>query len=207
LADGDDITCLLAMARAGDASAVGRVFAAVYDDLRKMARRQLSVGRGQATLNATALVHEVYLKVVHRASISPEDRRHFYATAARAMRQVAIDYARACAAAKRGGAEAAVTLNDDASLPDPSQLDPAGRAHEILVLDAGIQRLWRTNAQMGQVVELRFFGGFSVEESADVLGISPRTVKRLWRTARAILQNELDGGKAVGPGSEGRSVE
>jgi len=186
-----DITRLLAIARAGDPGAVEEVFSLVYEDLRRLAHRQLSRLPSHPTLNTTALVHEAYLKLVHRSSISPEGRRHFFATAAKAMRQIAVDYARGWSAAKRGGGRQATALTTEDQIPDPSTLDLQERAQEILAVNQAMETLTRLNPRMAQVTELRFFGGFSVEETAEVMEISPRTVKRLWQIARAVLHQEL----------------
>jgi RNA polymerase sigma factor (TIGR02999 family) len=181
-----DITQLLTAARAGDREALNRVFAHVYDEIRAIARRQLHrVGRPD-TLNTTAIVHEAYLKLVGSAGVSFENRSHFLRTAATAMRQVLVDHARTRARKKRGGGVRPFLLDDiDAPIEQ--------RAAEILELDEALHRLSAMSERLGRVIELRFFGGLSVEEAAEVLGVTDRTVKRDWRAARAFLYNELAG--------------
>jgi RNA polymerase sigma factor (TIGR02999 family) len=181
-----EITLLLAAVSAGDASASERLFGLVYDDLRRVARRQLR-SRARPTLTTTALVHETYLKLSARGRWSARDRRHFFALAARAMRQIVVDYARERTRVKRGGRSVRVTLEPfHAVSPD----DPA---EEILAVDQALSRLQEADPDLARLVELRFFGGLSVEEIAQALEVSDRTVKRHWRAARAFLYQELGG--------------
>lgn len=180
-----EFTRLLALARDGDADAVDRLYAMVYPRLRGMARRQLA-GRGR-TLNPTALVHEAYIKLAGAAHGELSDRRHFMAVAARVMRQIIVDDARARQAGKRGSGAAPVTLEEGGL----AALGTATRAAAVLDLDAALERLARVDERLVRVVELRFFGGLSVEEAAEVLGVSVPTVKRDTRVARAFLQREL----------------
>jgi RNA polymerase sigma factor (TIGR02999 family) len=192
--DSGNITRLLAAARAGDREALNLVFTQVYDEIRVIARRQLyRVGRPD-TLNTTAVVHEAYLKVMS-AGASWENRSHFLRMAATAMRQVLVDHARTRARKKRGGGVRPFLLDDiDAPVED--------RAAELLELDEALHRLSGLSERLGRVIELRFFGGLSVEEVAQVLGVTDRTVKRDWRAARAFLYNELardDGPTPRGP--------
>ncbi len=179
-----DITQLLAAYRNGDRSALDRLFPVVYDDLRRRAHGQLARRRPGETLSTTALVHEAYLKLSGSAGQTYEDRVHFFAVASRAMRQILVDYARRTAAAKRGGAVAPVSL-------DPEQLGDPGRADELVALDEALGRLEALDERLARMVEMRFFGGLSVEETAEALGVSPRTVKRDWRKARAVLYDDL----------------
>jgi RNA polymerase sigma-70 factor (ECF subfamily) len=185
---GDTITDLLVSWRNGDRAAVHQLIPLVYEELRALAHRQLG-GHGPQMLQTTALVHEVYLRLAGRSQLRVEDRRHFFAIAARAMRQLVVDHARRQAAGKRGGSQRMVPL-------DGAEIPVAGRAAEIVAIDAALDRLAAHDARLSQVVELRFFGGLSVEETADVLGSSPRTVKRDWRKARAFLYRELTEGGA-----------
>jgi RNA polymerase sigma factor (TIGR02999 family) len=187
------ITELLAAVRTGDREAADRLFEAVYEDLRHVAHRQLSPRRGSGTLNTTALVHEAYLKLVDRSRISPQDRKHFFATAARAMRQIVVDYARTSLAAKRGGGWRRLGSEHLESALEEGGFQVQDAASEILGVDRALTRLKELDERLGQVVEMRFFGGLSVEQVAEVLGVSPRTVKRDWRTARAFLFRELEG--------------
>jgi RNA polymerase sigma factor (TIGR02999 family) len=177
-----DITQLLAAARLGDRAAVDRLFELVYDELRQIARRQL--GRGGETLRTTALVHEAYLKMAQGQGATPQDRTHFFATAARAMRQILVDHARRRQAQKRGAGVRPAFLDEE-------RIGFGARQEEILAVDAALSRLELLDARLGRLVELRFYAGLSVEEAAATLEISPRTIKRDWRKARAFLYREL----------------
>jgi RNA polymerase sigma factor (TIGR02999 family) len=181
-----DITQLLAAARGGERGAMDRVFTIVYRELRALARRQLRRGPPGATLRTTALVHEAYLKLARRADVAPQDRVHFFATAARAMRQVLVDYVRERQAQKRGGGAAALVL-------DEGLVGSDGDAHDVLALDVALHKLATLDERLAQLVELRFFVGLSEEEAAEVLALSVRTVRRDWRRARAFLHVELAG--------------
>jgi RNA polymerase sigma factor (TIGR02999 family) len=178
----DDITRLLISLREGRREALNDLFPLVYEELRAIARRRIPAG--EQTLGTTALVHEAYLKLFDHTRLTLNDRKHFYALAARAMRQILIDHARRRGAAKRGGNLRRLDLDDATIAVDD-------RAAELLALDDALQRLSKLDERMGQVVELRFFGGLSVDETADVLGVDSRTVKRDWRKARAVLYQEL----------------
>jgi len=185
-----EVTRLLAAHRAGDRDAVNRLFSVIYTELHDAAHRQLGRGRPGDTLGTTALVNECYLKLVASAQRSFEDRRHFLAVAAKAMRQIVVDYARRSTALKRGGGVAAASL-------DPGQVAQPDRGEEIVALDEAVNRLAEIDERLARLVECRFFGGLSVEETAEVLEISPRTVKRDWRKARALL---FDAMRDQGPG-------
>jgi RNA polymerase sigma factor (TIGR02999 family) len=175
--DSGEVTRLLRSARAGEPGAIERLVPLVYDDLRRLAQRQLGHEYGERTLNATALVHESYLKL-GAAALSATDRSHFLAIAARAMRQVLVDHARDRKAAKRGGGLwERTTLTDGASVKD---FDPDG----VLALDEALAAL---EPRQRQVVECRFFGGMEEQEIAAALGVSERTVHRDWMKARAWL--------------------
>lgn len=182
----EDVTELLAAARAGDSSAAERLFAAVYADLKRIARRQLG-GAGE-TLSPTALVHEAYLRLARPGALGQHDRTHFFAVAARAMRQILVDHARRKAADKRGGGIAAGEL-------DEGRIAAGGEtaAEDLLALDAALARLAAADERLARVVELRFFGGLELAEIADVVGVSERTLKRDWRRARAFLYREITG--------------
>lgn len=181
-----DITGLLAAARAGDRAALDRVFPLVYRDLRQAAHRELGRFRQGETLDTTALVHEAYLRLVDARRADYADRRHFLAVAATAMRQIIVDYARQHRAAKRGGGERAVAL-DDLALAAPTATD------DIVALDEALTVLGREHERLARVVEMRFFVGLSNDEAADALGVSPRTLKRDWQKARALLHHLLHG--------------
>jgi RNA polymerase sigma factor (TIGR02999 family) len=182
----NEVTRLLEAARNGDSRAIDELYPLVYQDLRGVAHRALLGGRPGDTLNTTALVHEAYLKLHGASRFEPVDRRHFFAVAARAMRQIIVDHARSRGAQKRGGAYQRVDL-DAATIA----ADDSGSA--VLALEEALAKLATLDARLARVVELRFFGGLSVEETADVLGIDPRTVKRDWRKARAVLYLTLEG--------------
>jgi RNA polymerase sigma factor (TIGR02999 family) len=180
----DDITGLLAAFREGDREALDRLLPLVYGELRERAHRQLSARRPGDTLSTTALVHEAYLKLAGNTHQSYQDRIHFFAVASRAMRQIILDYARRQSAAKRGSGRGPVTL-------DPEVTPEAVRAEELVELEEALTRLEHLDERLGRVVELRFFGGLSVEEVGEVMGVSARTIKRDWRKARAFLYHAI----------------
>jgi RNA polymerase sigma factor (TIGR02999 family) len=178
------ITELLRAVEVGDKAARDRLFALVYGELRGVARGQLRRLPGKDTLSTTALVNETYLKLAGERAWSARDRSHFFALAARAMRQILVDHARRRSRQKRGGGEVPVSLAE-ALVPAPD------RAEELLALDAALARLEGVDAELARIVEWRFFGGLSVEEVAALLEVSDRTVKRHWRAARAFLYQQL----------------
>ncbi len=179
-----EITQLLRAIEGGDRAASDRLFERVYGELRKIARRQLRAVPQAETLSTTALVHEAYLKLSGSARWSTRDRFHFFALTAQAMRQVLIDHARKRTRQKRGGRAIALTLEE-------VELPVAERAAELVALDAALEKLAGTDPELARLVEWRFFGGLSVEEIAELLAVSDRTVKRHWRLARAFLFQEL----------------
>lgn len=186
----DQITGLLAGLRAGEPGAFDRLLPLVYQDLRRRAHAQLGRRRPGDTLSTTALVHEAFLKLAASRTHDFNDRIHFFAVASRAMRQILVDYARAGAAAKRGGGQRAISLDVD-------RVADVDRAEELVALDEALAGLERLDPRLARIVELRFFGGLSVEETGELLELSPRTVKRDWRKARALLfdlvQEQNDG--------------
>jgi RNA polymerase sigma factor (TIGR02999 family) len=185
--DTDAITELLALWQRGNSDAARTLVPLVYQQLRAIARRQLG-GAPSQTLNTTALVHEAYLKLGHRSRFSPENRHHFFAVAAKAMRQLIVDHARRRAAEKRGGQAEIVTVDDtDVAVP--------ATAEQIIDLNAALDRLSEIDDRLARLVELRFFAGLSVEETAAAMDCSPRTIKRDWRKARAFLYGELTDGE------------
>lgn len=184
------VTQLLAELSAGNQQALDQLLPLIYDELRQMAARYLGRERRGHTLQATALVHEAYFRLVDQRAVQWRDRSHFFAIAAQAMRRILVDHARARQASKRGAGFARVTIDDGAVLGDDSALPP----EELLAIDEALTELAALDPQQGRIVELRFFGGFTVEETAEVLGISPATVKREWATARAWLHRRLVGG-------------
>jgi RNA polymerase sigma factor (TIGR02999 family) len=177
------VTRLLAAWRGGDSNAIDRLIPLVYEDLRAMARRQLRA-RADQTLQPTVLVHEAYLKLAKHSRLHVQDRQHFFAVAARAMRQLVVDHARRQTADKRGGGAHTLDI-DDVAVP------VAERSAELVALDRALDRLERFDEPLSRLVELRYFAGLSVNETAEVLGRSARTVKRDWRKARAILLADL----------------
>lgn len=182
--DANDITQLLDAAVAGDAIAKDEAFQVLYPHLRAIAHARRRDWRGQYTLNTTALIHEAFLKVAGHGGIKFENRSHFYATTARAMRQVLINYAEKSVADKRGGGVAPVTLHEDhASTPDAME--------ELLALDSAMRKLEATSPRAARVVDCMFFVGLNIAETAEALGISEATVKRDWATARAWLYREM----------------
>jgi RNA polymerase sigma factor (TIGR02999 family) len=179
----DLVTNLLAAARDGDASAVDRVYALAYEELRRLAR-SVRRNRANSSLTTTALVHEAYLKLVPSRTLPWQDRHHFFGVVARAMRQVLVDAAERRAALKRGGGAPMVSLSE-ALLGAPIQ------PPELLDLNAALRRLETVDPRLVRTVELRYFAGFSVEDTAQTLGVSTATVKRDWRLARAWLAQAL----------------
>lgn len=182
-----EITDLLAALRGGDRSAMDRLMPVVYDELRRRARQQLARSGRDVALSTTSLVHEAYLRLAHSAHASWEDRNHFFGVAVKAMRSVVIDHARRHAARKRGGAARRIEL-------DEGLLRVEEDASEILAVHQALEKLTAVDARLGDLVEMRFFGGLSVEETADVLGVSDRTVKRDWTKARTLLYQMLQDG-------------
>lgn len=179
-----EITDLLHHLGAGDRSVVDRLFAALYKELHGLAEQKFHREPPGSTLQPTALVHEVYMKLVDQKNVDWQGRAHFLAVAAQAMRRILIDHARQRHAAKRGGGEKRITLDE--------QLVPGIEPNENLVmLDDTLTRLSHIDARQAQMVELRFFGGLSVAETAEVLGIPKRTAEREWTMVRAWLRREL----------------
>lgn len=181
---GGRVTRLLAAWREGDASAPQELFGLLYGELRRLAQAQLGRRSGGSTLSATTLVHEAYLKLAHRPRLAVVDRRHFYAVAAKAMRQILLDHARRHGALKRGGGAVRVTL-DEAMI----RLDTA--AADVVALEGALATLEAVDPELARLVELRFFGGLSIEETAEALEVSPRTAKRDWQKARLFLFHRL----------------
>lgn len=179
-----DVTELLALAREGDQAALERVFPLVYDELRRVAGYQLRGERAGHTLQPTALVNEAYMKLVRSPGVDWRDRAHFVAIAARAMRQVLVDHARRRDAAKRGGDMRQTTLSGV-----PLGVDM--NSEELLALDEALDRLDALEPRLRQVVEYKFFGGLTDKETAELLGVTPRTAQRDWVKARAWLYREL----------------
>lgn len=185
--DPESVTRLLLELREGDSRAMAKLMPLVYAELRRLAGHYMRQERNTHTLQPTALVHEVYLRLVSQADRNWQNRAHFFAVSAQAMRAVLVDHARANLAQKRGGGEARVPLTDalEIKLPEPQQL---------LALDQALNRLEQVDARAARVVELRWFTGLGVKEAAQVMGISEKTLQRDWNFAKAWLQSEIEGG-------------
>jgi RNA polymerase sigma-70 factor, ECF subfamily len=182
-----EVTQLLHHLGVGGQPATDRLFAAVYQELRNLAEQFFRREQPGQTLQATALVHEAYFKLVDQRCVDWQGRAHFLGVAAQAMRRILLDHARQRGAAKRGGGWKRVTLND--------RLIPGLESDDkLLALDEALGRLSQLDPRQAQIVELRFFGGLSVEEAAQVLGMSKRSVEREWTMVRAWLRRELDKG-------------
>ena len=179
-----EVTALLLELRDGDQTVVNALFPLVYEELREIAHRQLGRERPGHTLSTTALVHEAYERLVDHRHTEWQDRAHFCAVAARAMRRILVDYARRRHAQKRGGKQQPLPL-------DEARVAVEEQAALIVSLDQALNRLSSMSERLGQVVELRFFGGLTEDEAAEVLGISARTVRRDWVKAKAWLFKEL----------------
>ncbi|GMU82659.1 MAG: sigma-70 family RNA polymerase sigma factor [Phycisphaerales bacterium] len=179
-------TRLLADLGRGDRAAAGQLLPLVYEQLRALASSYFRGQRADHTLQPTALVHEAYMKLVNQTSAQWNDRAHFFAVAARAMRQVLVNHALAANADKRGGGRTRILLADDLAPTPESEFDP-------IALDDALTRLGKMDERKAKVVELRFFSGLAVDEVAHVLGVSKSTVEADWRLARAWLSKELRG--------------
>ena len=182
--DVGDVTRMLVTWGEGDRTADSRLIAVVYQDLRRVARKRLRAERPDHSLAPTALVHEAYLRLVDMRRVRWQNRAQFFAIAARLMRQILVDHARAHVAAKRGGPGWRVPLADDHGATVPRDVD-------LLDLDAALGKLATIDSRLSELVVLRFFGGMTVEEAAESLSLSPATVKRDWSRARAWLFRDL----------------
>jgi len=182
-----NLTQLLVQWRNGDRAALDEMTPVVYEELRRLARHFLAAERSDHTLQPTALVHEAYLRLVDQHAVDWRNRAHFLAMAATMMRRILINYAEAHKAAKREGSVQMVTLDEAFGMHTDPRID-------LLHLNTTLDRLSELDAQQARVVELRYFGGLSVDETAEVLGVSPATVKREWSTARLWLMQQMEGG-------------
>jgi RNA polymerase sigma-70 factor, ECF subfamily len=184
-----DVTQLLESAGAGEPLAMDQLFSVVYDELQRIAHRQLRLERSGHTLETSGLVHEAYLKLVGLDRMEWRGRSHFFAAAAGAMRRILIDHAQSRRALKRGGGHPRVSLDEGGiaarDLLDDRSLD------ELLALDQALERLRALDERQARVVECRFFSGMTIDEVAEALDVSPMTVKRDWAAARAWLNREL----------------
>ncbi len=184
-----DVTRVLNTWRAGDPAAVAQLMPLVYEELRRLARNYLRRERPDHTLQATALVHEAYLRLIDADAVSWQNRAHFYGIAAKLMRRILVDHARARNASKRGGLVEKISLDEARDLP------PAA-ANDLVALDGALQDLTKSYPRKGQVVELKFFGGLEAKEIAEVLQVSEKTVLRDWQFAKLWLCRELSGAAA-----------
>jgi RNA polymerase sigma factor (TIGR02999 family) len=180
-----EVTQLLIDWRKGDAAALDKLMPLVYDELRRIAHRYMRRERADHTLQTTALVNEAYVRLVGQDEMEFQDRAHFFAVAAQIMRHLLVDYARNRRYAKRGGGAEQVTLDETAIVC-------RGRNDQLLALDEALARLASIDERKSRLVELRYFGGMSTEETAEVLGVSVRTVKREWQKAKAWLYREVN---------------
>jgi RNA polymerase sigma factor (TIGR02999 family) len=179
-----DITLLLTELQAGNRAAESKLVPLVYDELRRLARRYMRGERAEHTLQPTALVHEAYLRLIGQRDVEWQNRAHFFGVAAQLMRRILVDHARARKAEKRGGSAPKVSL-------DETLVFTEAKGADLLALDEALTRLTERDPRQGRIVELRFFGGLTEDEAAEVLGVSTRTVKRDWNVARAWLYKEL----------------
>jgi len=179
-----DVTLLLKQVAGGNPEAAAKLIPLVYQELHRVAAHRLRHERLDHTLQPTALVHEVYLKLVAKRESSWQSRAHFFAVASQLMRRILVDHARGRLRVKRGGKQVKLPL-------DKVFIISKGRCDELLELDEALQRLEKLDLRQSRVVELRFFGGLSVEEAAKVLGVSSKTVNRDWSMAKAWLYGEL----------------
>jgi len=193
--DNKDVTQILVRHQKGDGKALGELFPIVYDELRRIAAGYMKRESDGHTLQATALVNEAYFRLVDQRAVQWQNRAHFFGVAAQIMRRILCDHARARRADKRGSGAAKLSLED---LSDMGKDEGIAQDPDLVELDDALKRLHDINPRQAQVVEMRFFGGLSVEEAAEALGASPATVKRDWTFAKAWLLKELTRGGEPG---------
>jgi len=184
MASPHDVTALLDDWSRGNRGALGQILPLVYAELRRIAARQLARERVGHTLQPTALVHEAYLRLVDQRRVDWQNRAHFFGVAAQIMRRILVDHARRHAAGKRGDGAQRISIDDARDIPAATEIP-------IVTLDHALHRLEKVDADLARIVELRAFGGLTIDEAAHVLNVSPSTVKREWRIARAWLNREL----------------
>ncbi|HZO84150.1 MAG TPA: sigma-70 family RNA polymerase sigma factor [Verrucomicrobiae bacterium] len=180
----EEVTQLLVAWSKGNKGALDQLMPVVYRELHRLARRRLDRENDGHTLQTTALVHEAYLRLVGQKKAQWQNRAHFFAIAAQMMRRILVDYARSRDSAKRGAGAPQVSF-------DEMLAAPTGRAADVVALDQALTTLAQFDERKSRMVELRFFGGLSIEETAEVLGVSPGTVRRDWTLAKAWLQSEI----------------
>jgi RNA polymerase sigma factor (TIGR02999 family) len=183
-----DVTQLLRAWSQGDQSVLDELYQAVYDELHRLAHRYMRRENAGHTLQTTALVNEAYLRLAEAKDLNWQDRAHFFAVSANVMRRILIDEARARRAERRGGGDLVIAIDEALDAEKPEDLD-------LIALDLALQGLAKVNERQSKVVELRYFGGLSVDNTATVLGVSPDTVMRDWRFAKAWLKREMVRGK------------
>lgn len=179
-----DVTLLLHSLNRGDSAAEGKLIPVIYDELRRLAAHYMRQERPDHTLQATALVHEAFLRLTRQKDVNWQGKAHFFAVAAKLMRQILIDHARGRLREKRGSGGQKLPLDEGLLLTE-------ARSAELVAVDAALDRLAKLDSRQARIVELRFFGGLSVEETAKVVGVSPKTVKRDWSVAKAWLYEDL----------------
>ena len=179
-----DVTHLLIQWSKGDAAALDALMPLVYEELRRLAQHYLGREKPGHTLSSTALVHEAYLRLITQKEVTWQNRAHFFGVASRMMRRILVDHARRHAYAKRGGGAVTLSLDEAMAAGKPRELD-------LVALDDALDTLAKLDERQSRMVELRFFGGLSIEETSEVLGVSAPTVKREWATARAWLYREI----------------
>jgi RNA polymerase sigma factor (TIGR02999 family) len=187
----DEVARLLEALQRGDSAALGALFPLVYEELRALAHRQRRRWHGDQTLNTTALVHEAYLKLVDQSRAGWESRAHFFATAAKAMRHILINYARDRRAQKRGGDRPTLSLEELGQQLEAEIVLSDDHVDLLVALDGALEQLERVNERQSRIVECRFFGGMTAEETAAALGISTATVSRGWALAQVRLYEHL----------------
>jgi RNA polymerase sigma factor (TIGR02999 family) len=180
-----EVTQLLIEWSNGDKAALDRLMPLIYDELRRLAHRYMSRERPGNTFQTTALVNEAYVRLVNRKNVQWQNRAHFFAIAAQLMRTILVDHARSHAYAKRGGGATKIGL-------DEAMVFSQERAGDVVALDEVLQKLADIDAQQSRIVELRFFAGLTIEETAEVTALSPATIKREWNAAKAWLYRELN---------------
>jgi len=191
-----EVTLLLSALSQGDRNAASKLVPVVYGELRRLAGSYMRRERQDHTLQATALVHEAYLKLVEQRSVNWQSRAHFFGVAAQLMRRILIDHARGHLRQKRGGEHKKISL-------DQAYIFSEQQSAELLAVDEALERLSKLDPRQARVVELRFFGGLSVEEAAEVLGVSPKTVKRDWSVAKTWLYADLKDRHGIDSGAVG----
>jgi RNA polymerase sigma-70 factor, ECF subfamily len=196
MSEDNEVTLLLSALTRGDEGAASKLIPVVYNELRRLAASYMRRERADHTLQATALVHEAFLKLVEQRAVNWQSRAHFFGVAAQLMRRILIDHARGHLRQKRGGEHKKVSL-DEAFIFSEQQ------SAELLAVDESLTRLSKLDQRQGRVVELRFFGGLSVGEAAEVLGISPKTVKRDWSIAKAWLYADMKERHGIDAGAMG----